>query len=557
MTDVLLIQPPVRDFYLTAKRTLPYGLSLIAASLMRAGHSVEIFDAMAVAKSKIRPWPSEMAHLAPYYGKPDVSPFGLFHHFRHYGYSFEHIGQTVWQRKPFLVGISSLFTAYSDMALKTAEVVKASCPEAVVVLGGHHPTALPEAVMAAPSVDFVIRGEGEESLPRLVDALRGKGDLGGVPGLVRRRPDGTLHVSEPAAVADLDGLPLPAFHLVRSDYYRRKTGAQAVVTASRGCPMTCSYCVMGRHALPYRRRSVASVFQEIEAAVQKQGAGFIDFEDENLSLDRDWFLSLLERLARRFGPDRLELRAMNGLYAPSLDEAVLTAMKRAGFRELNLSMGTRSAEQLGRFNRPPAVRHVAQVLEQAAAMGLAAVTYIIVGAPRQSPETSVDDLLYLASLPTIVGVSVYYPAPGSADWALCRDLNLLPETPTLLRSAALPVSHATSRLQSATLLRLGRMLNFMKSLIADGMPLPEPPAPGKSPKIRTGASRRGIGTALLSWFLDDGVIRGVTPDGAVYRHAADATLCRRFLENIGMVRGIGGIGPDTGDMIPRAKGYLF
>ncbi len=93
MTDVLLIQPPIRDFYLTAKRTIPYGLASMAAALQADGFSVAIFDALATAKARVREWPEEMAYLSPYYGRPDRSPVALFHKYRHFGYSFDHIGR--------------------------------------------------------------------------------------------------------------------------------------------------------------------------------------------------------------------------------------------------------------------------------------------------------------------------------------------------------------------------------------------------------------------------------------------------------------------------------
>jgi anaerobic magnesium-protoporphyrin IX monomethyl ester cyclase len=165
MPDILLIQPPIEDFYLTAKRTQPYGLAVIAASLRRCGFSVEIVDALATAKSRCIPWPEEMAYLAPYYGRSDRSPFGLFHHFRRYGYSLEHIVRRAASSGAFLIGISSLFSAYSDTAMETAAAIGNACPDAWLVLGGHHPTALPEAVMMHPAVDFVIRGDGEVGLP--------------------------------------------------------------------------------------------------------------------------------------------------------------------------------------------------------------------------------------------------------------------------------------------------------------------------------------------------------------------------------------------------------
>ena len=93
MPDILLLQPPIRDFYLTAKRTVPYGLASIAAVLRQAGYSVVILDALATARSRKIQLPPEMSYLEPFYGTPDRSPFGLFHHYRHFGLSFEQISR--------------------------------------------------------------------------------------------------------------------------------------------------------------------------------------------------------------------------------------------------------------------------------------------------------------------------------------------------------------------------------------------------------------------------------------------------------------------------------
>ena len=84
MPDILLIQPPISDFYLTAKRTIPYGLSSIAAALIAKGYTVDIFDALATSKARVRQLPAEMSYLQPYYARPDCSAFALFHEFRHF-----------------------------------------------------------------------------------------------------------------------------------------------------------------------------------------------------------------------------------------------------------------------------------------------------------------------------------------------------------------------------------------------------------------------------------------------------------------------------------------
>lgn len=221
MPDILLIQPPIRDFYLTAKRTFPYGLSLIAAACEERGYSVSILDGLASPKSRQIPIPEEMGYLDQFYANPDISPFKLFHGFYHYGYSYEHIENVIKESNAFLIGISSLFTPYEQEALKVAEIAKSVSPDSYVVVGGHHPTALPHQVMSNNAVDFVIRGEGELSLPILIQKLTQKRNPAQVPGIVYRHKD-ELYISAPSVVKDLDHIFLPAEHLINQKFYRRK-----------------------------------------------------------------------------------------------------------------------------------------------------------------------------------------------------------------------------------------------------------------------------------------------------------------------------------------------
>jgi len=541
MIDILLIQPPVRDFYLTAKRSIPYGLACIAAFLLKHGFSVAILDGLATSKSRNIPLPPEMGYLTEYYGNPDLSPFALFHQYKHFGYSFEHIGKQAKTSGAFLVGISSLFTAYSPEALQTARIVKTWNPSCKIVIGGHHPTALPEAVMTCSAVDYGFRGEGEASLPILATLLKTDKSpsdalLSTVPGLVFRKTDGSLHISEPAWMKDLNDAPPPAMHLVRSQYYRRGKSGASVIVASRGCPMTCTYCSLGKNAkTPYRRKSLETVLGEIDQAIGVSDAGFIDFEDENLSLDRNWFMALLSAIQARLPEPRPELRAMNGLFPASLDRDMIFAMKAAGFKTLNLSLGTTSAAQLKRFCRPNMQLPFETALDLVEHCGLSAVGYIIVAAPFQNPMDSVEDLLYLASLRTLAGVSVFYPTPGSVDYDLCGRLGILPGHLSLMRSSALPLSHTTSRIESVTLMRMGRLLNFMKALTDQKIDF-EAKSVGDLRKNLTLESRQNSGILLLQMFLTDGGIRGITPDGRLYEHEVSLDLTHRFRKGLRAIK---------------------
>jgi anaerobic magnesium-protoporphyrin IX monomethyl ester cyclase len=531
MPDILLVQPPIRDFYLTAKRTIPYGLACVAAALISKGFSVEILDGLASARSRPLPLPAELRHLHTFYGRPDASPFALFHRFRHFGYSFEHLARRARECGAPLVGISALCTPYAAEALAVAAAIKALHPAGTIVMGGHHATVLPESLLESPAVDFVLRGEGEVSLPLLARCLRDGGDVGGIPGIGFRRPDGSLCIRPPAVMQRLEDYPPPAMELLDLSFYRRGGRGSTVITAGRGCPFACSYCSVGRESwMPYRLRPVADVIAELEDAVTGQGAAFIDFEDENLSLDRAWFAELLGRLHARFTGTGIELRAMNGMFPPTLDAEIVGAMRQAGFKTLNLALAATHPDQLRRFKRPDVRRDFDRALSLAESHGMNAVGYIIVGAPHQDPEASVDDLLFLAARRVLAGVSVYYPAPGSSDYTLCRDLGLLPGHFGAMRASALPIEHATRRVDSATLLRLGRVVNFMKHLLDRGLPIPAPAhahTAGLDPADRIETGRR-----LLARFLADGGIRGITPDGEVYDHLISPHLTRRFLTGL-------------------------
>jgi radical SAM superfamily enzyme YgiQ (UPF0313 family) len=305
-----------------------------------------------------------------------------------------------------------------------------------------------------------------------------------------------------------------------------------VIVAGRGCPMKCTYCSLaaGSH-LDYRKRSVESVIEEIRRGVDRYDVGFIDFEDENLSLDRRWFLALLSEIKSRFAGNGLEIRAMNGLYPPSLDEEVIRAMRDAGFKTLNLSLGSSSKEQLERFNRADVRPDFDRVLNLAEKFGLNAVGYVICAAPFQSAEDSISDLLYLARRRVLAGVSVFYPSPGSRDFELCENTGILPDHFSCMRSSALPLSHTTGRKETVTILRLSRMLNFMKSLLDRGISVGSDVLSGRirsnTPYDRIETSRR-----LLSDFLQDGRIRGVSPQGEIFEHLISDKLTKAFLAGL-------------------------
>ena len=534
-SNIALVQPPIEDFYLTKKRTIPYGLACIAACVRAKGFDVEILDALSTEKSRIIDYPAEFSYLKPFYPRKDISNFSLFHEFRHFGYSFEYIGTKIREIQPFLVGISSLFTAYRNEALKTAKIIKKFYPQCIIVMGGHHPTFFPESVLECSAVDFVLRGEGEKSMPMLCEALKTGSDPTDIPGIAFRK-NRSLHLSDPSWIKKPDEFYFPAMDLVNHEFYKRHKRHSTLVVSSRGCPMQCSYCSVSASSAyaPFRQRAVEDVVKEIKVQMDTHDIGFIDFEDENLCLSKSWFLDLCKRLQPLLNGKDIEIRAMNGLYPPSIDNDIALAMKTLGFKTLNLSLGSTSKEQLKRFKRQYVINAYEKALNLAQDHGLDCVSYIIAAAPGQTAQSSLEDLLYLTKKRTLMGLSIYYPSPGSLDFQILKDQDILPGSLSLMRSSALPFDDSTSRLEAITLLRLSRIINFIKYLMDGFGKIPEPEA---FPNISTlpVIDRETVSQKLLQWFLYDGKIRGITDTGQVYAHLSDDRLVEKYIKNLKII----------------------
>ncbi|PIE61375.1 MAG: B12-binding domain-containing radical SAM protein [Desulfobacterales bacterium] len=547
MSDIVLIAPPIQEFYLTKKRTIPYGLACIAKQLEHAGFSCTIIDALARDKSKVIAYPEEFGHLIPHYGKPDLTFFSLFHHYRHFGYSFEHIAHRARQEKPFLVGISALFTPYWDQTLETARAVKRFWPKASIVLGGHHATQFPNACLENKEIDFVIQGEGEGPMVQLARLVKGctpstlcsGTDLKQISGIGFRQGNDIV-LNPPFWAATPHGLDETALNKIDWHFYQRRKKAAITILASRGCPFRCSYCAVSassNHA-GFRMRPVQDVLDEIKLQAKSKQIGFIDFEDENLTLKKSWVLALLQGIQTLFKNQDIELRAMNGLFPPSLDKEILTAMKAAGFKTLNLSVGSFCASQLKRFKRPDVRDAHDRVLDMAKDLDMACVSYLLGAAPGQTADTTLNDLLALAARRTIAGLSIYYPAPGSADYALCKQNRLLPHHFTLMRGTAFPVADTTSRLEAVTLLRLARILNFLKSYKGQHGGLPKALNTSEIIELENRChgkmDRYTASVLLIRMFLADAIPRGMDHEGRIYHHPHSMDLCKKFIQ--GLVR---------------------
>lgn len=337
---IVLIQPPVQDFYDTDIRLQPLGLCCLKAAVKK-----HIPEAKVVVKDYHAGWgrrtvalPCELAYLREYYPFPDSSPFSTFFNYFHFGASFEALVEDVAGEAPDLVGISCLFSAYHNEALRCAGEIRKRLG-VPIIMGGAHASAAPLTLLEHPVVDFVIRGEGERPFVEFLRAFSGNADYAAAPNLGFKK-NGELVLTEMEENYPLDEIPIPDFSDLNPARYNFEKRPMAFILSSRGCPHRCSFCsVQLTFGNRYRRRDPGAVVEEMQLPYG-DGVRVFDFEDDNLTFDKDGMKNLCRQIIAAFPNNDIELVAMNGASHKSLDLELLSLMRKAGFRRLNLSLVT-------------------------------------------------------------------------------------------------------------------------------------------------------------------------------------------------------------------------
>jgi len=459
---IVLIQPPVQDFYTTEIRLQPIGLSYLKAAVHIHVPEADVIikDYHAGYRRKSIPYPAGLAYLRDYYPVADKSPFSLFHQYYHFGASFDLIGTEIRDLKPDLVGISSLFTPYYQEALTVAHVIKDSM-NIPVVMGGPHVSEAPESVLGSPAVDYVIRGEGEKPFVELIRSLRGMIPLQDVPGLGYKR-DGAFHFNPVADNYPLDHLPFPDLSDSPPARYHRAGKPLAFMITSRGCPHHCSFCSVNiTFGNLHRRRPVNNVIAEIQQRYQ-EGYRVIDFEDDNLTYHQDDFRELCGRLITLFPDREMEFTAMNGISYMSLDEDMLELMFRAGFSELNLALVSTDTSIRRKVQRPHALNAYERIVNKAFRAGFKIVSYQILGLPDETLDSMVKTLAYNTRLPLLLGASPFYRTPKAP---LSKGRRFSEEDFVRSRLTALAEESDSFRREDIyTLFVSTRIINFLKGL---------------------------------------------------------------------------------------------
>jgi len=370
----------------------PLGMLYIAAVLLKAGHEVRFFNGAFLTQEEI------------------LRRVGAF--------------------DPRFAGIYSTTFGWNK-AMQTAEALKRLNPEIFTCAGGPYPIALQEQCLHdCAHFDAVGTGEGELTLPEMLDRLGSGRSLDGVLGVAFRRGGEKVHCANNGAwivknpprplIEDLDVLPFPARELLPDcesylpppGTYRRKPVA-ALLTA-RGCDRNCLYCFQidkrrraGVRGVRYR--SIENVLDEIEHCLT-QGYREIKFLDDTLAADYDRAL----RLAHGIKARGLDFTWFASACVSQVDKPLLQAFRDAGCWAILLGAESGVQKNLNTLRKGSTLDQIRAAVRAAQAVGLRVSTPFLFGIPGETYEDGLKTIEFATELnPDLANFHALTPFPGT------------------------------------------------------------------------------------------------------------------------------------------------
>lgn len=447
--------PPVRDFYFTPQRASFLGARTVGAALERLGNVVDYHLFPSSGKAKPVPIPRALRHLEPFLVPDERGPSAFFTGYRRFGPPFSLcasrvLGVATGAVRPDVVLISSIAYCYLEDTLELAREIRKRNSEVPLIAGGPGVSVASERIEKTGLFDALVVGEGDCAVPTvLAEALERTKNSN----IVERRP-----LTQRRRTAVHVGVPPdspPFVHALRKS--RRRSYVTLQLT--RGCPHACSFC--STH-LTFGRRLRRVPLENVERGlrgIQTEGPVHVNIEDDNLLTDRDYAWEVFRLLGTRW--PRATISAENGLDYRRLADGDVSRLVDFGFRSFNFTLASTDGSVRRHQNRHGGFDALAAAVRESAFRGVQSVTYFICALPGGSPDSVIHTIRELSILPTLLGISPFYPVPGLAGFEnLAENDHLAPRL--CAGSSMYPWSGALSTREMVTAFRLSRLVNLAK-----------------------------------------------------------------------------------------------
>ena len=312
-------------------------------------------------------------------------------------------------------------------ALETAQVVKETLPDSIVVMGGYHPTFNFIETLEDENVDIVIRGEGEYIMLNLVQALENQSSLHDVKGIVFEDKNSKEIVVNPEAplIQDLDELPFPALNLLPMKKYRlldMDTHMTTMIT-TRGCPMQCSFCSSAAmHGKKIRERSVENIVDEIEYLKTNYDIDTIAFMDDTFTLKKRKVMAICDEILKR----NIEIMWGCTSRVDTLDEKLLKKMKEAGCITIFIGVESADQQQLDNMCKNTTIAKIENAFKIAHKLKIRTIASVALGMPGDTKEIMNKTVKFVHKLkPNYAIYSLATPYPGTKFYKEAFEKNLI------------------------------------------------------------------------------------------------------------------------------------
>lgn len=339
---------------------------------------------------------------------------------------FKDVEKELLKRKPDLVALTAL-TPTIGRALETAQVVKETLPDSIVVMGGYHPTFNFIETLEDENVDIVIRGEGEYIMLNLVQALENQSSLHDVKGIVFEDKNSKEIVVNPEAplIQDLDELPFPALNLLPMKKYRlldMDTHMTTMIT-TRGCPMQCSFCSSAAmHGKKIRERSVENIVDEIEYLKTNYDIDTIAFMDDTFTLKKRKVIAICDEILKR----NIEIMWGCTSRVDTLDEKLLKKMKEAGCITIFIGVESADQQQLDNMCKNTTIAKIENAFKIAHKLKIRTIASVALGMPGDTKEIMNKTVKFVHKLkPNYAIYSLATPYPGTRFYKEAFEKNLI------------------------------------------------------------------------------------------------------------------------------------
>jgi anaerobic magnesium-protoporphyrin IX monomethyl ester cyclase len=289
-----------------------------------------------------------------------------------------------------------------------------------MIVCGSDATDHAEAYLAA-GADFVLLGEGEETLAELIDHLEGHHPNGfeDILGLAYQSSDGEGVRRNPRrpVMRNIDDLPFPAWDLVDVDRYRETWlshhGYYSMnMVTTRGCPYHCNWCAKPIWGQRYSSRSPQSVVEEMGWLKQSYQPDHIWFADDIMGLKPGWWSEFADRLETN--GTRIPFKCLSRADLIVRDENNVMALQRAGCDIVWIGAESGSQQVLNAMEKGTRVEQIYEAAHQLQGVGVKVGFFLQFGYPGET-RADIEKTLQMVRecQPDDVGMSVSYPLPGT------------------------------------------------------------------------------------------------------------------------------------------------